>query len=418
MKLERQWTAARRREGMPGPRGAEGADLPHAMLHLQRLAGNQAVLDLLGKRDLPGPPPTVQRAVYLENAGAWQRKTRKTRKGLVGSRGRESILRMIDDNIPRFFATKQDMISYAKGLTDNMGYVGSARTWAMVDRFTVFGEAHDAPTTLPNLARAFRTDLFMYEPLIENVEAANRALRRAVARRARDIHRRVKYPGYRPSREQHQAEDLKPKLLRSLEGIACNESAHVVGTKNELRGLRWAILDAAAHAQHPHLKAYAKNPALYHRAAQAIVALEADPRRDFSRLRMTALTQEEFTDFKDGYVQFAQESIDLAHDAVPAAWAAFQGPGGWHRVNRELTSQSNIVCDYALDTHPLMLAERMRDFSMLQHIRAARNRGYLLFGIGEVHEKRLFDILDAENIPHWEMTVFLEDQRRQFTRPP
>jgi hypothetical protein len=377
------------------------------MLALQASAGNSAVNQLLAG----DAPLQLQRLVYIRNriGSGWRRKTGRSTRAGHGRLGGPTVGDMMVDADKRFFESKAEMSRWARGGIDTMGYVANAATWVRVrpGSFTVIGENHSA-VTMADLAKGLHTDRFRYEAYTENVGALeNPDLHAAVSHRKQQKDVQI---GSAVGTRAHEAEDLHPKILRSLTGLIPNQSK-VMGTPAELRLLGWAILDAATPANAAQLDTYRDNEVALDALAQTLVAMP-----DSGPSRVVDLAWAVFEEFKAEYTALVQAKVDaLRASAVPADVAAFDAH--WHLAVGPFKTFKRSG-DYQRDpAHEMMQAEKARDLSLFLHMKRAKADGDLLFGVGELHQDRLNRLLESQGIAHTDMTTFIDGQKQRFRAP-
>ncbi|MDR6554969.1 hypothetical protein [Paenibacillus qinlingensis] len=418
-------------QGLSGPALQRATKLPQAMspaqmMHLQRTIGNRSVGELFKKHQSAANPAAravekpaeltpaagtiqaaspsqsaIQRKVYIKRAliGGYRNKT-KTGRGNEGA-GERKVDNMIADGKSRYFNSKDEMSQYAAKTTEKIGYVEKTDTWIRIpDELTVIGEVH-TETTLEDVVKAVGTDKFMHEAYTERpAEAAdNPELEAAITKR--EVERNAKFGGIGtgPGAKSHYAESFYPKVIRGLQGINVIYDYRVMASEAEKRLFGMAIRFAAGADEDSVLyQTYAAQEDLWQRTAASLEGDEqsADP---LTEAMKAAKSKDLFTTFVREVTAYAttklQEEQAQASAADKKAFA-----DNWHVAKS----------DYGAADTEIMKAEKARDFSMFQHIKKAKSEGYLLYGLGDLHLKRLKELLTAEGIKSVNMNKFIDEQ--------
>jgi hypothetical protein len=404
--LERNNTSATATTALDSPLLGSAADL----MALQRVAGNQAVQRLLqANAARQGTTSQIDRTIFVNG-----REKTKTSHGLSGVFGRESILTMLRDDKKRYFADKDEMYRYAKGNTDTMGWVPARNAWVKLnDELVVLGETHTADLTAASVIKAVGTERYMHESLTEAPEASP-DVSRALRTREKGEHKRK----FGKVSAANRSEDFFPKIKRGFAdlGVVCN-------AKGEIRWqdrkpwrpqyvlLRLVLLYASGiQSRTSALKQfYDTHSDVLNRTASMLAELPDDPaqihalllRTPLSLAMATARSTALFTSLKDAVMAHVEAKIHAQHvqRPAPASFAA------WKMAQT----------DYSPDPDsPIIQAEKARDRSMLEHIRDARGRHYLIYGLGKMHLERLDDVLTQENVRHSTVEDFVTQQEQAY----
>jgi hypothetical protein len=270
------------------------------------------------------------------------------------------------------------------------------------DELTVMGEIHTVAPNVSHVVKAIGTRRFMHEAyteLPENVDAAEDVV---AALGARAEHFNPKFGVAPGGQARHYAEDFYPKIMRGLTGIEV-VSHKVYGGDSATPLLRMAILDAKRlviddpEAEVPeHFRTYAANRELFDATAEHL-ANDASSTSPLSLRMVNDRSNRLYEDFVAEFSRYAYEQIAAREARMPMkdklAFARKYDP-----------TKGNY------NNPAMMKAERARDLSMYQHIKAAKAQGYVLYGLGAEHEKRLAALLDQEGIKHTTVKAFITAQ--------
>ncbi|MBA2942510.1 hypothetical protein HZF08_29990 [Paenibacillus sp. CGMCC 1.16610] len=396
---------------------------PAQMMHLQRTIGNRSVAELFKQHSkvtkaVEKPDETIatadsiqaapsatqadiQRKVYIKRTlfGGYRNKS-KSGRGSEGS-GERNVKTMMEDNKSRYFNSKNEMSQYAANTTEKIGYVEKTSTWIRIpNELTVIGEKHTA-TTLHDVVKAVGTDKFMYEGYTEHPAEADDNPELQANMRQRDAIGDAKFGGVGtgPGTKSHYAESFYPKIIRGMQGLKVRHDYQIMGSEAEKNLLGMAIRFAASAEEDSGLyQTYSAQEDLWRNTA---TSLEGDNKSAAPLVdaMLTAGSSNLFTTFVQELTEYATMKIQEEQARASAAdKSAFEA--NWHMAK----------VDYDVEGSEIMKAEKARDFSMFQHIKKAKSDGYLLYGLGDLHLKRIKELLDAEGIKSVDMNTFISNQ--------
>ncbi|MCU6792329.1 hypothetical protein OB236_09335 [Paenibacillus sp. WQ 127069] len=390
------------------------------LLQLQRTIGNRAVCELFKqnasrsaeKSETPNETliqqpvnqsastPPIQRKVYIKNRvfSGFRNKT-KTSHGSVGE-GERNVSNMLSDFPSRYFNSKDEMKQYAGKSTEKVGYVKKKGTWVRLpNKLLVLGEEH-AAVNLSDITTAVGTDKYMHEGFTEYPAEAGSNPELTNDMRGRDAVINQKFKGAEGERS-HRAESFYPKILRALSGVSVDEKNYQIqGSTAELAYLVMGIHFASSADKESNLfQTYMLHKEMWDQTATAISSQESSEAAVTQEMRKEASSALFKTFYRD-LTAYAEEKIQQEQESAPEKdKASFEDK--WHLASK----------DYSEDGEsPMMKAEKARDFSMFQHIKKAKNEGYLLYGLGELHRQRLKELLDKEGIANKNIDTFISEQ--------
>jgi hypothetical protein len=371
------------------------------VLQLQRTLGNRVVTALLRKRQAAPPPPAaaspaIQRQVYLGKqsqakveltpaAVSWWEKQK-------GS-GDRKVSNMLTDEPKRYFNDKAEMINYAQGKTENMGYLTPENTWIRLpeNRLLVLGEDHSS-TTLNDVVKATGAKNYLYEPNTEmpaDLAGSSKRVRAAISTRKDELNLKA---GRKDDKIDHNLEKSMAKVVVGLDGMASKINTAVnkpvtsgTGKKAatgytrgaaELFYFRLALLISAKAAKHN------KNPQPLWTAQQAVLNQSYKQLLDNLPLEQTdfvkAISKDAFT-FDQFLESFKTAALmELQHSDKGNEYAGFR------TEHTDMQASNERVKEY----------EKMREFHMVQKIKAGLG-SYSLVGMGDVHRGHLETLLGA-----------------------
>lgn len=390
---------------------------PHGAARLQRLAGNQAVLRLLRPAGpAVAPPaaapvagPTLQRKVMIKQVpipkvrGPYRHKQASS-QGAIGT-GPRNVGAMIADDPVRYFESKAELYGYARRTTDRIGYVPSAEAWVRLpNELTVMGEEHSADPNVSHIVTAVGTNRFMHEAFTAKPENLTEADEVVAALDARAESHNPRFGVAQGGQARHYAEDFYPKVMRGLTGIY-SSGYRVVAAPAEKPLLRMAILDAKrlvvddpeAEEDEQHFRTYLANRRLFDETAEHLVNGQSETSPLSQRMSSTQSSQL-WDNFLAEYSQYAYEQIAASQERMPMA-------------DKQAFTRTYDATKGNYQNAAMMKAEKARDLSMYQHIKAARAQGYLLYGLGYHHHDRMADLLDEQGIKHSTVASFILAQK-------
>lgn len=373
---------------------------PANALKLQRLVGNRTVGQIIARKIAARPqiaraiqPATIQRKVFIKGTlWGYNEKTRtKTQKNIAG------IEDLFSDSIKRYFASKAEFYSFAKGEINTMGYLNKKSSWVRLpDELLVLGETH-TETTLLDIVKATGTDKFKYEAY---TAAPENSPQTAAAMESQKGDKNVKGGLARDNATNHDAEDFFPKIIRGLQGIAIADS-YINCSEAEGKLAYLCLLMSKEAEDTTTVNAfYVANKALLDTVIGQMAGGTILGKTEFNE---NATNKKVLKDFIAEATAYATQKVAAAQTGAAgkadfdAAWGPIPGN------------------DYSQDPNaPMMKGEKARDFSLWQHIQQAKNDGFLLFGIGELHHKRLTPLLEDAGIKHKYMDNFIAEEKTKY----
>lgn len=336
---------------------------------------------------IPSNHAPVQRKVFVQGI-LWGYNELKDAKN------DENVKRLIDYPLPMYFKNKAEVLKYSKGETDNIGRVqsGGKDTWIRLHEndLYVLGENH-TQTTTGDIVRATKTDKFMYEPYTESPtdQPNNEALNAEMNAKKTEFNTSF---GAKENGMSHEAESFLPKAARGVSGIQISDS-YISCTDTEGRLLKWAILYAAEAENQTTLRAfYNTNAALLNTIASGLSNTKLE-KIDGVNSNKPILQNFLDTFHTHAMQKAAEEKASLAPDDRAAFDTNYQKIRQYGKAS---TDQ----------------AEEARDISMFKHILAAKQSGYLIYGLGEIHRERMAALLDSKNIKHLKIEDYIKQQSR------
>jgi hypothetical protein len=356
----------------------------------------------------------IQRKVYIKRNPLGRLRSQyrtkiKSQRSTQGETDR-NVGDMMTDNLSRYFDSKDELFRYARKGTETIGYVNAEDTWIRLNsnQLLVLGENH-TKTTLADIVKAVGTKKFMYEAYTEAPQElmGNEKFVKADNQRKEEFNQ--KFNTDNKGQFSHEAESFYPKVVRVLSDITCDPDTKSIINKAGPLGnyyLRLAILAAATsnHTNSQFYQHYQNNKNLFDKTANQLRTIPASE-TELSKQMEEQKSCEVLDIFLGAFTSYANEKVERERqNAASEDRGKFQER--WHlREKGDFSSDENS---------PIMRGEKARDFSMYQHIKQARDRGYLLYGFGEVHRNRLKELLNQEGIQNKSMEEFLETQKIEY----
>jgi hypothetical protein len=430
---------------------------PQDILALQRTAGNQAVQRLLYPNTPQRPvqlapnatatlatfnditPP--QEEVPSSRESALQRSTPQISGGMPGKKlhtdlapvvqrkaytgsnyqeadpgklknDKEKALAQDDDT--RRFKDEAELQQFAKGKTTHIGLT-EENDWVRVDEFTVLGENHGAPIA-PNIINAIGTSRFRYEGFSHRSEArkfASPSLRWQVHTSDK---KKLETKGITNTGGDHAAEHILPKYARAFPDIinVVELQAQNLRVNNQplIPGRKWdagyglnkvlvsTLLDALRYARSYKYK-WSEHP------LKAFANANSDALDQSIKLLQKAADKNEIPDLgsmpirsqlgmlKSTYFTLAREKLGVDDDKMTE-----------FKKELDLKNESKVT-----NIAEAKENDYLRDYSMFETIKQAKNAGDLLFVIGDAHRGKLKPLLDKNNITSMRDKDFLAKQK-------
>ncbi|MEH2279650.1 MAG: hypothetical protein V7K40_34020 [Nostoc sp.] len=295
---------------------------------------------------------------------------------------------MLNDDIVRYFNSKNEFFKYAEEKTENIGYVKKKQTWIRLpNQLIVLGENHNK-TTLTDIVNAVHTQKFMYEGYTELPEETTTKIKTLIAERDQYLNKKMNLD--KNDKYNHKAEDFYPKVLKGLYNIKFVQDLPQLKPPSDYL-IKAAIITAASCDKTSELYK------IYKQEREMFDSISNENLND-----VLGKTDKEiwkiFKDFRNEFTKYAEVKIERTKKANPKDTSEFQSDKNYSKEEKD----------------PERKADKERDFSMYQHIKKAKAEGYLLYGLGEFHRERLQNLLDKEGIQNQEMDEFLENQRKKY----
>jgi hypothetical protein len=338
----------------------------------------------------PASPAPIQRKAYIRRkvVHTWREKT-KTSRG-------QAVKDLITADESYYFHSKDEMEEYAQGRSEGLGFLGD--TWIRLGpQLTVLGEIHTSDENALSIAKATKTERFLHEGYTKAPAEEIEDLAEPLAARKRVMDVKSGSTG----RLSHEAEDFLPKTLRGLHGVFVRSDYQLHGSSVEALLTRMAMIYAKGCDSGSSLNAYYRqNQEMFDATIDELGSDVSLGNTTFSNRMKAADSSALWDDFISAYVNYVTPIIQQARET-----ASEQDQSTFDSKWRVAPSG-----DYGPEDSPKMQAEKMRDFSMYQHIKKAKADRFLLYGLGNLHHERLEKVLDEENIDHDTVTHFLAEQ--------
>ncbi|WP_334908639.1 eCIS core domain-containing protein [Nostoc sp.] len=344
----------------------------------------------------------IQRKVMIKNdlsetneGNEYREKTKYNKYNFLakGVKGRE-IEKMLTDDPVRYFDSKDELYKFAKDKTEKIGFVEKEKAWIRLEnQLIVLGENHRR-TTLTDIVNAVHTKKFMYEAYVEFPPEKNSEIEKIITEREKTFNKKMNLVD--DNRNSHKAEDFYPKALRILYGFKSIDALLRAGD-SELYLMKSARIVAINCDRNSGLYQIYQNNRL-------ILDSLMNNNREQLENKENVTNWKIFTGFRTAFEKHAEEKIKQKKEKAKEE----------DRNNFDENWEVNKP-DFSQDKNdPEMQAENARDFSMYQHIKQAKAKGYLLYGLGNLHRTRLEGVLDKEGIQHQEMDEFIEKQEKKY----